>query len=155
MDSTQTVDIVTAIFPPLLDVPILPNPQWLFVALSCYKQKLNGAQVYTICAGMLWLTVMNISWLRFFVYSVLESAAKKEQNTAILESKKSYNICMCVHKRTWYCLLVNMTFLAILIGHLKLSFEDIRDAVVAMDDSLFSQQHLRQMETCAPDMSEV
>jgi hypothetical protein len=38
---------------------------------------------------------------------------------------------------------------------LKLSYEEIRDAVISMDDSLFSQQHLRQMETYAPDITEV
>jgi hypothetical protein len=65
-----------------------------------------------------------------------ESSVKKDESKAILDAKKSYNI-------------------SILIGHLKLSYEEIRDAVISMDDSLFSQQHLRQMETYAPDITEI
>ncbi|XP_062508568.1 delphilin-like isoform X2 [Corticium candelabrum] len=64
-----------------------------------------------------------------------ESSVKTDQ-IDILDSKKSYNI-------------------SILIGHLRLSFEDIRDSVLAMDNRSFSQQHLRQMEAYAPEAGEM
>ena len=36
-----------------------------------------------------------------------------------------------------------------------MSFEEIREAVLTMDDRSFSEQHLKQMEMYAPEMSEV
>lgn len=44
---------------------------------------------------------------------------------------------------------------AILLGHLKLPFEKIKEAVLACDDLVLSEQHLRQMEAFAPDKKEV
>ena len=44
---------------------------------------------------------------------------------------------------------------AILLGHLKLPFEKIKAAILGCDDTVFSEQHLRQMEAFAPDKKEV
>ena len=44
---------------------------------------------------------------------------------------------------------------AILLAHLKLSPSQIKQAVLAMDTSVLSEQHLQQMETFAPDKKEV
>jgi hypothetical protein len=41
------------------------------------------------------------------------------------------------------------------LGHLKLPFEKIKEAILACDDSVLSEQHLRQMEAFAPDKKEV
>ena len=45
--------------------------------------------------------------------------------------------------------------LAILLGHLKLSFGTIKEAVLGCDETVLSEQHLRQMEAFAPDQKEV
>jgi len=44
---------------------------------------------------------------------------------------------------------------AILLGHLKLPFERIREAILACDDTVLSEHHLRQLETFAPNKKEV
>lgn len=44
---------------------------------------------------------------------------------------------------------------AILLAHLKLPPSQIKQAVLAMDTSVLSEQHLQQMETFAPDKKEV
>ena len=43
---------------------------------------------------------------------------------------------------------------AILLGHLKLPFDQIKEAILSCDDSVLSEQHLRQMEAFAPDKKE-
>ena len=45
--------------------------------------------------------------------------------------------------------------LAILLGHLKLPFGKIKEAVLACDGTILSEQHLMQMEAFAPDQKEV
>ena len=42
-----------------------------------------------------------------------------------------------------------------MLGHMKLSIGQIRSAVLACDEALLSEQHLRQMETFAPSKPEV
>ena len=44
---------------------------------------------------------------------------------------------------------------AILLAHLKLSPSEIKQALLAMDTTTLSEQHLQQMETFAPDKKEV
>ena len=44
---------------------------------------------------------------------------------------------------------------AILLAHLKLSPSEIKQALLAMDTTTLSEQHLQQMETFAPDKIEV
>ena len=44
---------------------------------------------------------------------------------------------------------------AILLGHMKLSLDQIRSAVLACDEGVLTEQYLRQMETFAPSKSEV
>ena len=44
---------------------------------------------------------------------------------------------------------------AILLGHLKIPFVKIKEAVLSCDESVLSEQHLRQMESFAPDDKEV
>jgi hypothetical protein len=44
---------------------------------------------------------------------------------------------------------------AILLGHLKMPFAKIKEAVLSCDESVLSEQHLRQMESFAPDDKEV
>lgn len=44
---------------------------------------------------------------------------------------------------------------AILLGHLKMPFAKIKEAVIACDENMLSEQHLRQMENFAPDDKEV
>ena len=44
---------------------------------------------------------------------------------------------------------------AILLAHLKLHPSKIKKALLAMDTTVLSEQHLRQMETFAPDKKEV
>ena len=44
---------------------------------------------------------------------------------------------------------------AILLGHLKLPIEKIREAILSCDDTVLSEQHLKQLETFAPNKKEV
>ena len=44
---------------------------------------------------------------------------------------------------------------AILLGHLKMPFNKIKEAVLSCDEKVLSEQHLRQMESFAPDDKEV
>ena len=44
---------------------------------------------------------------------------------------------------------------AILLGHLKMPFAKIKEAILSCDESVLSEQHLRQMESFAPDGKEV
>ena len=44
---------------------------------------------------------------------------------------------------------------AILLGHLKLSHDKIKHAILACDTRMLSEQHLQQLETFAPDSKEV
>lgn len=44
---------------------------------------------------------------------------------------------------------------AILLGHLKLPIDQIKEAILACDETVLSEQHLRQMEAFAPDQKEV
>ena len=53
------------------------------------------------------------------------------------------------------CMLYSCHCAAILLGHMKLSVEQIRAAVLACDEAVLSEQHLRQMETFAPSKPEV
>ena len=46
-------------------------------------------------------------------------------------------------------------FLAILLGHLKMPFEDIKNSLLAMDEKKFSEAHLKQLLLYAPDSKEV
>ncbi len=50
---------------------------------------------------------------------------------------------------------LSVDMIAILLGHLKLPFEKIKEAILACDHSVLSEQHLRQMEAFAPDKKEV
>lgn len=61
--------------------------------------------------------------------------SKQQQNQTILDPKKAHN-------------------LSILLGHLKLPVEQIKQAVLSCDSSLLSEQHWRQMEAFAPDQRE-
>ena len=61
--------------------------------------------------------------------------SKQQQNPTILDPKKAYN-------------------LSILLRHLKLPVEQIKEAVLSCDNSLLSEQHWRQMEAFAPDQRE-
>ena len=45
--------------------------------------------------------------------------------------------------------------LAILLGHLKMPFEDIKNSLLAMDEKKFSEAHLKQLLLYAPDSKEV
>ena len=50
---------------------------------------------------------------------------------------------------------VSCHLVAILLGHMKLSIGQIRSAVLACDETVLSEQHLRQMESFAPSNPEV
>lgn len=45
--------------------------------------------------------------------------------------------------------------IAILLGHLKIPFEEIKQALLAMDEQKFSESHLKQLLLYAPDKEEV
>lgn len=45
--------------------------------------------------------------------------------------------------------------IAILLGHLKIPFEEIKQALLAMDEKKFTESHLRQLLLYAPDKEEV
>lgn len=45
--------------------------------------------------------------------------------------------------------------IAILLGHLKIPFEQIKQALLAMDEKKFSESHLKQLLLYAPDKEEV
>ena len=47
------------------------------------------------------------------------------------------------------------SFLAILLGHLKMPNSKIKEAVLTCNTEILSEQRLRQMETFAPDKKEV
>ena len=93
---------------------------------------------------------------------------QKSKHPSVLEPKKSYNIgelflLLAVHMYLFQAihgclLLLLLLFLlhpAILLGHLKLPFERIREAILACDDTVLSEQHLRQLDTFAPNKKEV
>lgn len=87
-------------------------------------------------------------------FMFLTAKAKKNVKLTVLEQRKAYNICKC----TCSCLTnpdIICSNAAILLGHLKLPFEKIKEAILACDDSVLSEQHLRQMEAFAPDKKEV
>ncbi|XP_078692751.1 delphilin-like isoform X1 [Branchiostoma floridae x Branchiostoma belcheri] len=63
-------------------------------------------------------------------------AQKKKKVVAILPHKKAYNI-------------------AIVLGHLKMSHEEIRHAVLQMDDSRVSPSHLKQLLAYAAEDEEI
>ena len=44
---------------------------------------------------------------------------------------------------------------AILLGHLKMPFSKIKEAILSCDENVLSEQHLRQLESFAPDDKEV
>lgn len=44
---------------------------------------------------------------------------------------------------------------AILLGHLKIPFEEIKQALLAMDEKKFTESHLKQLLLYAPDKEEV
>ena len=44
---------------------------------------------------------------------------------------------------------------AILLGHLKIPFEEIKQALLAMDEKKFTESHLKQLLVYAPDKEEV
>ena len=52
-------------------------------------------------------------------------------------------------------LITHIHTVAILLGHLKLPFDKIKEAVLKCDESVLSEQHLRQLEAFAPDKTEV
>jgi hypothetical protein len=64
-----------------------------------------------------------------------ESGPVKNKRPSILDSKKAYNI-------------------SILLAHLKLPTQAIKQAVLSCDDSVLGEQHLQQMEAFAPDKKE-
>ena len=45
--------------------------------------------------------------------------------------------------------------IAILLGHLKIPFEEIKEALLAMDEKKFTESHLQQLLAYAPDKEEV
>lgn len=45
--------------------------------------------------------------------------------------------------------------IAILLGHLKIPFEEIKQALLAMDEKKFTESHLKQLLLYAPDKEEV
>ena len=48
-----------------------------------------------------------------------------------------------------------MFLLAILLGHLKLPHEEIKRAVLSMDETKLSEAHVKQLLLYAPDHKEV
>ena len=74
-----------------------------------------------------------------------------------MDPRKAYNICEYNSIMIIILDLVNFFTLsaAILLGHLKMPFAKIKEAVLSCDESVLSEQHLRQMETFAPDDKEV
>ena len=88
----------------------------------------------------------------------MTAAVKKDKKNSVLDTRKSYNIC------EWHCsplILQSIMYtcihniIAILLAHLKLPPSQIKKALLAMDTSVLSEQHLQQMETFAPDKKEV
>ena len=87
----------------------------------------------------------------------------KNKKTSVLDPKKAYNICECVSSTALTRPLSESPHLphpphlpsAILLGHLKLPAQAIKQAVLSCDDSVLAEQHLRQMEAFAPDKKEV
>lgn len=73
-------------------------------------------------------------------FSAIQKASSKEQKKpekpAVMDPKKIYN-------------------LAILLGHLKMPFEEIKRALLAMDEKKFSESHLKQLLLYAPDSKEL
>ena len=63
-------------------------------------------------------------------------APKKRETIEILEPRKQYNI-------------------AILLGHLKLPHEEIKRAVLSMDETTLSEAHVKQLLLYAPDHKEI
>ncbi|XP_065898644.1 delphilin-like isoform X3 [Dysidea avara] len=63
------------------------------------------------------------------------AAVKKDKKNNVLDSRKTYNI-------------------SILLAHLKLPPNKIKQALLAMDTTILSEQHLKQMEAFAPDKKE-
>ena len=93
---------------------------------------------------------------------------QKSKQPSVLEPKKSYNIgelFLLLAVRTYLCQPIPPPLPppppppssppGILLGHLKLPFERIREAILACDDTILSEQHLRQLETFAPNKKEV
>ncbi|XP_048576309.1 delphilin isoform X2 [Nematostella vectensis] len=65
-----------------------------------------------------------------------EKEPKKPEKPQVLGPKKAYNI-------------------SILLGHLKKSAEEIKEAIMQMDDSKLNEAHLRQLLMYAPDSTEL
>ncbi|XP_028395441.1 delphilin-like isoform X2 [Dendronephthya gigantea] len=63
------------------------------------------------------------------------ATSKKQEKIEILEPRKQYNI-------------------AILLGHLKLPHEEIKRAVLSMDETTLSEAHVKQLLLYAPDHKE-
>lgn len=82
------------------------------------------------------------------------AGAKKNERPAILEQRKAYNICK-TETVSLQCVTNYWIVKAILLGLLKLPFDKIKEAILACDDSVLSEQHLRQMEAFAPSKKEV
>lgn len=70
-------------------------------------------------------------------------------------TRERHTISVSVNSATFWLILLLWFNAAILLAHLKLPFEKIKEAVLACDDSILSEQHLRQMEAFAPDKKEV
>ncbi|KAJ7382145.1 Delphilin [Desmophyllum pertusum] len=73
-------------------------------------------------------------------FSAIQKASSKEEKKpekpAVMNPKKTYNI-------------------AILLGHLKMPFEEIKQALLSMDEKKFSESHLKQLLLYAPDSKEL
>lgn len=89
------------------------------------------------------------------------AAKNKEGRPEVLDHRKAYNIGQS-STIPYHCQILSdisnsgvCSSLAILLGHLKLPVEVIKRAVLACDMTTFSEQHLQQLETFAPDSKEV
>lgn len=96
-------------------------------------------------------------------FCLATNSTKSIDQLKVLDSRKAYNICKeilneCVCVCLYYTCSVCeplFPFLAILLGHLRVSYDDVRRAVFSCNTHLLSIERLQQMEKYAPDKKEV
>ena len=100
-----------------------------------------------------------------YTNTAANNGTKPADQFKVLDSRKAYNIC----KETMQLMLqlytnVYIAFglnalcsasIAILLGHLRVSYDDVKKAVLSCDTQLLSIERLQQMEKYAPDKREV
>lgn len=110
--------------------------------------------------------VTDSSIVCILIYTAANNGTKPADQFKVLDSRKAYNIC----KETMQLMLQLYTYvyiafglntlcsvasIAILLGHLRVSYDDVKKAILSCDTQLLSIERLQQMEKYAPDKKEV